>query len=125
MSETEEIASWVDKEINHLSNSTLRLALLSLIRKYQHEGIYGYLIGDKLYSETGGQLDGSKATYYAILRRLERDGLIKSSIGEIEAGPPRKYYHLSRKGERAYNALWQNWRYYFNILENLIESKGE
>jgi PadR family transcriptional regulator PadR len=124
LSETEEIAIWVDNEIKQLSKSVLRLALLSIIKKNQHEGIHGYLIGEKLYSETEGQLDGTKATFYAILRRLEQDSLIETKIGEQKSGPPRKYYQLSTKGERAYQALWQNWRYFYSILYNLIEDNS-
>ena len=119
---TDDLTKWVAKEINQLSGSTLRLALLVIIKKHQSTGIYGYAIGEELFSSTEGELDGSKATFYAILRRLEKDELVSSKLQVSPTGPARKYYRLTPKGERASNALWQNWIHYYKILQSLIES---
>ncbi|MHA1215567.1 MAG: PadR family transcriptional regulator [Candidatus Hodarchaeales archaeon] len=121
MTENDEIMTWLAREINQLSSSSTKLALLTIISKYQEEGLYGYLIGEKLYSATAGELDGTKATFYAILRRLQKEGLVETKLGESKIGPRRKYYYLTPLGERAYHALWENWKYYYNLLENLIE----
>jgi PadR family transcriptional regulator, regulatory protein PadR len=48
-------------------------------------------------------------TVYPALRRLERDGLIRSqwerqSIADEEQRPPRKYYKLTRAGDAALDA---------------------
>jgi PadR family transcriptional regulator PadR len=120
---TDDVTKWLAKEINQLSGSTLRLALLAIIENHQSTGIYGYAIGEELFSFTEGELDGSKATFYAILRRLEKDELVTSELQVSPSGPARKYYRLTPKGERAYNALWQNWIHYYGILERLIEKK--
>ena len=122
MSHTDDLTKWVAKEINQLSGSTLRLALLAIINRHQSTGIYGYAIGEELFSFTEGELDGTKATFYAILRRLEKDQLVTSELQMSPTGPARKYYRLTPKGERAYNALWQNWIHYYGILHRLIES---
>jgi PadR family transcriptional regulator PadR len=44
-------------------------------------------------------------TVYPALRRLERDGLIRShreqqSVADAEQRPPRKYYRLTRSGRK-------------------------
>ncbi len=123
MNETTEVSQWVAKEINSLVNTSNRLALLAIIKKYQDEGIYGYLIGEKLIQVTEGELDGSKATFYAILRRFEKEGLVSSELKVSSTGPARKHYRLTSRGERAYRALWQNWIHYYGIVERLIENK--
>jgi PadR family transcriptional regulator PadR len=120
---TEELTKWVKKEIDQLSNSAIRLALLAIINQNQTTGIYGYAIGENLYSITGGELGGTNATFYAILRRLEQDQLVISELKASPSGPARKYYRLTTKGERAFRALYENWQYYYDILTNLIESK--
>jgi DNA-binding PadR family transcriptional regulator len=56
--------------------------------------------------ETTGLPSG---TVYPALRRLERDGLIRSqwerqSIAEAAQRPPRKYYRLTRAGRSALEA---------------------
>ncbi|MHA1976979.1 MAG: PadR family transcriptional regulator [Candidatus Hodarchaeales archaeon] len=122
MTETDEITQWVTKEILNLLNNANRLALLAIIKKYQDEGIYGYLIGEKLIEATSGELDGTKATFYAILRRFEKEKLVENKLKVSQSGPARKHYYLTPKGERAYQALWQNWIHYYGILEDLIES---
>jgi DNA-binding PadR family transcriptional regulator len=60
--------------------------------------MYGYTV-----MEVTGLPSG---TVYPALRRLERDGLIRSqcerqSIADAELRPPRKYYKLTRSGESA------------------------
>jgi len=122
LTETDEITQWVTKEILNLLNSANRLALLAIIKKHQDEGIYGYLIGEKLIEATQGELDGTKATFYAILRRFEKEKMVEHKLKVSSSGPARKHYHLTPKGERAYQALWQNWIHYYGILENLIET---
>lgn len=118
---TKELTKWVKKEIDQLSNSAVRLALLAIINQNQSTGIYGYAIGENLYLITKGELGGTNATFYAILRRLEQDQLVVSELKPSPTGPARKYYRLTTKGERAYQALFENWRYYYDILKNLIE----
>jgi DNA-binding PadR family transcriptional regulator len=61
-----------------------------------HDGsIYGFGV-----MEVTGLPSG---TVYPAMRRLERDGLIRSewekqSIADKELRPPRKYYHLTKAG---------------------------
>ncbi|NYF78884.1 PadR family transcriptional regulator [Granulicella arctica] len=62
----------------------------------------GYLYGFSVMELTGLP----SGTVYPALRRLERDGLIRSqwekqSLADEELRPPRKYYKLTRTGERA------------------------
>ncbi len=122
MTETNEITQWVTKEINNLLNSVNRLAILAIIKEYQDDGIYGYLIGEKLIEATQGELDGTKATFYAILRRFEKEQMVEHQLKVSSSGPARKHYRLTQKGERAYQALWQNWIHYYGILGDLIET---
>jgi PadR family transcriptional regulator PadR len=63
--------------------------------------IYGYTV-----MEVTGLPSG---TVYPALRRMERDELIRSqwerqSIADAEQRPPRKYYKLTRAGEKTLEA---------------------
>ena len=62
----------------------------------------GYLYGFSVMEQTGLP----SGTVYPALRRLERDGLIRSqwekqTLAEEELRPPRKYYKLTRTGKLA------------------------
>jgi PadR family transcriptional regulator, regulatory protein PadR len=62
-------------------------------------------------------------TVYPAMRRLERDGLIKSqwerqSIADTEQRPPRKYYRLTRSGHAALEASQKR----YPLLARLTEA---
>lgn len=119
---TQEVRSWLSREIDSLSNNAVRLALLSIIGKYSAAGgIYGYAIGEELVIHTKGELDGKKATFYATIRKFEKDGLVDSELKDSPIGPKRKHYFLTEKGQRALQALYENWNYYCSIIKELQE----
>jgi len=65
----------------------------------------GYIYGYTVMEATGLP----SGTVYPAMRRLERDGLIRSqwerqSIADAEQRPPRKYYRLTRSGEMTLEA---------------------
>lgn len=51
----------------------------------------------------------SEGTLYPLLARLRRDGLVETSWQESTAGPPRRYYRLSRSGRAAVDQFEQEW----------------
>jgi DNA-binding PadR family transcriptional regulator len=63
-------------------------------------------------------------TVYPAVRRLERDGLIRSqwekqSIADAELRPPRKYYRLTREGRATLEASQKR----YPLLARLAESR--
>ena len=73
--------------------------------------------------ETTGLPSG---TVYPALRRLERDGLIRSqwerqSIADEQQRPPRKYYKLTRSGRAALDAAQSR----YPLLARLIPAAEE
>ncbi len=68
---------------------------------------YGYELVTTL--SKWGQLAATEGTVYPLLRRLQKDLLIKSSWIESEAGPPRKYYQLTSTGEDLLSRITDDW----------------
>ncbi len=123
-----EESTWLHKELDSLKNSSLRLSLLLVIRLYQNTGgVYGYKISEKLLELTQGEFDASNATFYAILRRLEKDRLIFSKVQPSDVGPPRKHYFLTEQGVSVMNTLGLEWDRHYYFLKKLREAntKGE
>jgi PadR family transcriptional regulator, regulatory protein PadR len=119
-----EDSQWMQKEVDSLKNSSLRLALLAIIRLFQDKGgIYGYKISEKLLEYTQGELDASNATFYAVLRRLEMDSLIESKLQSSDVGPPRKHYYLTSLGFQVQKSLFQHWDRHYYLLSLLREEK--
>lgn len=63
-----------------------------------------------------------EGTLYPLLTRLKNDGLLSYEWQESTQGPPRKYYALSREGERFLDGLegaWTELSNTVNYLKNL------
>lgn len=78
-----------------LRKGVLELCILNIVG---HSRIYGYDIVKRLRDIDA--LVVSEGTIYPILSRLKRDGLVRTSLEESPAGPARKYYELTRRGEQ-------------------------
>jgi len=76
---------------------------------------YGVSISHEIAETTGSEV--ALGTIYAVLQRLEREGLVKSSLGEAtpeRGGRAKRYFRITAKGLREVNqmrrALTKLWR---------------
>lgn len=60
-----------------------------------------------------------EGTLYPLLSKLRRDELVDYEWVESDAGPPRKYYSLTPKGEARLAELAAYWRHLTTTLESL------
>ncbi|HEX3892952.1 MAG TPA: helix-turn-helix transcriptional regulator [Terracidiphilus sp.] len=80
----------------------------------------GFVYGFSIMEMTGLP----SGTVYPAMRRLERDGMIRShwekqSIADAEQRPPRKYYKLTATG----NVTLEGARRRYPLLERLLPSE--
>ncbi|WP_455661314.1 PadR family transcriptional regulator [Pradoshia sp.] len=78
--------------------------LLAMIKERE---CYGYEIAEQL-SQYGFD-DISEGTIYPLLLRIQRDGLVTSVRKESIAGPKRKYYSLTTKGQQTLDEFLYRW----------------
>ena len=100
-----------------LRRGALVLATLSRLRERQ----YGYSLRQALAE---GGLPIEEGTLYPLLRRLEAQGLLLSEW-DTSTAPPRRYYRLSRDGERAYAELAAAWRAQAAAIEGVLKGDGQ
>lgn len=86
-----------------------------LLRCLEQEERYGYDLIHNLHIYFP---EVSESTYYAILRRLNREGRVESFQGTISNGPPRRYYRLTQAGRKALECWMEEW----NVLCAAVES---
>jgi DNA-binding PadR family transcriptional regulator len=96
-----------------LRRGALVLATLSRLRERQ----YGYSLRQAL---ADGGLPIEEGTLYPLLRRLEAQGLLLSEW-DASTAPPRRYYRLSRDGERAYAELAAAWRAQAAAIDGFLQ----
>lgn len=98
-----------------LKRGILPFGILKLLKK---EDMYGYDIV-KLIQEYFPDTDES--TVYAVLRRLNIEGLTETYITDSPNGPSRKYYRLTGEGVEKLNDYTESWA----IISALVEKIGK
>ena len=81
------------------------------------EPTYGYELVKSL-DEKSFPLDAN--TVYPLLRRLEKQGLLRSDW-DVTTDKPRKYYLISEMGEVFFERLKAQWYEMIEIVKNVIE----
>jgi len=81
----------------------LEMCILSLIKDHD---MYGFEVIERLSSE----IDVNENTVYPILRRLTTQGLFETYVEQTNIGAPRKYYRLTKAGDKKLEAYEHEWR---------------
>jgi PadR family transcriptional regulator PadR len=83
--------------------------------------MYGYQIA-KLLEESGPDVPMMKqGTLYPVLRSLEENSLLESTVEPSVTGPPRRYYTITADGRTAL-AEWQEiWTQIKHFVDAILE----
>lgn len=111
-----EVREHVDKFLLELRRGTITLGVFSQLSRPQ----YGYSLVS-LLNEKGISVE--PGTLYPLLRRLEKQGLLISEWDTNESRP-RKYYLLSKMGEKVYSLLVKEWEEIVHNLNKVIDNEG-
>ena len=95
-------------EINtsQILKGTLEACILQLIKR---KDMYGYEITEQL-SNYGLDIV-AQGTIYPLLMKLEKENLVTSYLKESNFGPPRKYYSITKEGNKYivnFKDVWSN-----------------
>jgi len=96
-----------------LKRGTQVLGVLSQLKT----PMYGYSLVEKLAAK-GMEID--KNTLYPLLRRLEKQGLLKSEWN-VEEARPRRYYVISETGKQVLAELAKAWDTLDDTVRRLLK----
>lgn len=96
-----------------IKKGILEMCILHLIAM---ERPYGYDIIQKMHSYFP---EVTESTFYAILRRLHKEGAATTFEGTVSKGPTRKYYQITEQGQERLEKLKADWEYLRNITEEM------
>ena len=96
-----------------LKKGVLELCLLQCLAG---EPKYGYDVIQTMHRHFPEVTEG---TFYAILRRLAKEGVADTFQGSESNGPVRKYYRLTDSGRERLAKMAEDWRRLREILETL------
>lgn len=94
----------IDKTSQQMRKGVLELCILAII--YEEKEAYPSDIIKRLDE---AEMIVVQGTLYPLLARLKSAGLLDYTWKESDAGPPRKYYSLTKEGEEFLNGLMNNW----------------
>jgi len=80
---------------------------------------YGYQILQRVRRVSGGSMKWSSAMLYPVLRRMEKEGLIRSEWRVSEENRMRKYYRLSDLGRKELEKEKARWTSIQSALRKL------
>lgn len=96
-----------------LKRGILNICILKLLEK---EKMYGYELIKTMQQYFS---DTDESTLYAILRRLNKEGLTDMYYSDISNGPARKYYLITELGREYLKEYIDSWKYIEKVFAQL------
>jgi PadR family transcriptional regulator PadR len=90
--------------VAQIRRGVLPYCVLAMLREKEW---YGFELV-RAMADIDGMVTG-EGTVYPLLARLRRQGLVGTSWRESNAGPPRRYYHLTAAGRGALAGFSRDW----------------
>ena len=83
--------------------------------------MYGYQIA-KLLEESGPDIPMMKqGTLYPVLRSLEDNGLLVSTVEPSVSGPPRRYYTITEDGRQSLKEWMEIWKQTKKFVDAILK----
>lgn len=103
-----------DGVLANLRRGTVEFCVLAVIRRAP-------CYAAELVQELGATgLLTSEGTLYPVLSRLRADGHVKTEWVESTAGPPRRYYRITRQGSAALAEFRGHWVAFTRSVNHLL-----
>lgn len=107
------VATVFDRE---LKKGSTELLILSLIEDRPR---HGYEISKLIEERSDGALKFNVASFYPLLYRLEKRGLIEGRWVEKAGQRRRRYYCLTAEGRKVLAAQRQSWRQFVEAIHRI------
>lgn len=86
----------------------------------KNKEVYGYELAEKL--EAYGFESFSEGTIYPMLMRMQREELVSATFKKSTAGPRRKYYSLTQKGEKELQHFITRWEQLQQSVNQVLQN---
>jgi PadR family transcriptional regulator, regulatory protein PadR len=104
--------------VSQLRKGLVELLVLAALRR---EELYGYQLLQRLAEMEGLAL--TESTLYPVLGRLAGDALVAVRQEPSPSGPPRRYYRLTRAGQKRLDEMLAHWRAVNGSIEQLASDR--
>lgn len=115
-----DVSAQIKKFQKELNSGTSALVLLSVLSRSK-EALYGYQIA-KMLEESSPEFPMMKqGTLYPVLRSLEENGLLESTVEPSVSGPPRRYYKITDDGRSALEEWLAIWKQTKKFVDTILK----
>lgn len=104
----------IDKGFIAGSTTLLLLSLLDEADKY------GYEIIKELEARSDKTFQFKEGTLYPVLHKLEKEGYVKSYMAIGDTGKERRYYQITKKGQRQLAEEKKKWQIFSQSVNKVI-----
>jgi DNA-binding PadR family transcriptional regulator len=101
-----------------LTAASTKPIILAILKQGEN---YGYQIIQSVREISGGDLDWSEPMLYPVLKRMEREGLVKSQWKNTDKGRFRRYYRLTAKGHAELEREKDQWFKVHTAFNKMLE----
>lgn len=108
----------INKELVGASTGLLILKVLS------NRPNYGYEIVKRVNEAADDFFTWQEGTIYPILRKLEKEGLLRSQWENSSGNRKRKYYYITAKGREGIRDGVEEWRGFYQLILKTAEVHG-
>jgi len=105
---------------NGMLKGSLQTIILKLLQ--ENEKMYGYEITQKVKEITNGEILLTEGSMYPSLHKMEADGILSTST-ELVENRMRKYYTLTKEGQREVETKLEEAKSFIGNLELLLNLK--
>ena len=109
-----------DRLLTQMRRGTLEYCVLALLRDEER---YAFDLVRTL-AESDGMVT-SEGTIYPLLSRLRRDGLVSTTWEESPSGPPRRYYRITPRGDKALAAFVEEWQRFRDSVDRFVSERSK
>lgn len=106
------------RDLAQLLKGNTDILILSLLER---EPMYGYQMIKELERRSQGFFRLGEGTLYPALHRLERAGLVQGRWQRLPNGQERRYYSLTRKGERQLEEQAGAWARFASAVNLIVK----
>ncbi len=101
-----------------LLKGTTHLLILQLLAESDK---YGYQITKEIEKRSENLFTLKEGTLYPILHYLENEQIIESYWEQTQSARKRKYYKITKKGQKLFESKKKEWNEYSNGVKKVLE----
>jgi PadR family transcriptional regulator PadR len=113
----------VDRKFTReIISGTTSLALLAILDQ-SDQPMYGYRIAKEMSGDSDDFQLIKQGALYPVLKSLEKNGLLESTVEPSVSGPPRRYYSITEDGTTALSRWKRIWDETSAVVNRILGGK--